>query len=844
MFQKQYDANFVDSGSVLQVLRQHTALESSILNFDVEANILAEVDEDAYREAVLCDADRILHKCLLPMAFPWSENHSYSDVIKSFPRDIDEMPDILGMEDCSHVPFENGLFGYGKFEVGKSMKSLASTENQQCRRAATRRTEDAGVIELTIIDAPENTDPTLSDFATPMNEGQKKAAGESDGRLDSQPRRSTRKRKSSSFECVETEEVNPQSLSAYFSRYLETKKAKTDFALSSVQKQFVSVRFGSVSSRNSILDADIHPWTGSTSTPSLANANSPNETAPILVKAKLPLEVQGGRFLILPLAEENAKRLGSYDARYGMPPMIDVNQKHGNRAKRVYSGRTRLTWTKAHFGGNASGESSSSRQRVTYSTILTSDRVDISLFKRPREVTLAVRVNGARLVQKRKDSTFSKAVVDRPLGDNDETVAVASGLSSKTISDAVTEACCPVSACTSEGLQPVVIQRDRPDDAGPMRGDPICFLRMDTLIDSLLRARKAETVSTKRATKSDIALHEAGANFDAEILTSSALDFIRPQIECLPTVDGLLRVICTRAGNLQSRWVPSVLELDHNVTKSPACSVCFDADAAEPIEVCTICGIMVHLSCCLSKGTHVKDETQWACSMCSSSQGGDIPLHLSSNLRKRKSKTPLRFRDTEELEAVASNPVKPKASSLQCQLCPHSGGAMSPSTRREGFVHEVCRIWTGVEPHPQYEKHREKNPLPSLLLPVCALCGRLPTESTSKELIRCVASGCMVQFHPMCALLASKIATSEAMENELPSDQLERINVLDSQLCKHYTLTIMKCTVKETEEPITKVLPVAFCGFHNPGRETSLFGCYPCGGILGENMRIPEMKIH
>lgn len=826
------------------MLRQQTALESSVLNFDEEANILAKLDEDAYREAVLCDADRILHRYLLPMAFPWSEHHSYSDVIKSFPRDIDEMPDILGMEDSSYVPFENGPFGYGKFEVGKSMKSLLSPENQQGKRAATRRTEDAGVIELTIVDAHEITEPSPSDFATPTHVAQKKAAGKKSAQLESSPRRSLRKRKSSSLECVETRETKTNILSEYFESWQETKKAKTDYALSRVQKMFISVRFGGVSSRSSILDLDIQPWTGFSSANILPDADSSQKAAPLLVKVQLPLEVQGGRFVVVPIAEDNAKRLGSYDVRYGLPPTIDVTQKHGNRSKRVACGRTRLTWTKAHLGGSISGESSSSRNRLAYSTILTSERVDISLFKRPREVTLAVRVNGVRLTDKRIDSTASRAVADRPLGNDDENVAAASGMSAKTIYDAVVAACGPIPTRISKKQLPPTKQTDLSAESEPVRGEPICFLWMDKHVDGLLRARKAENKTTKRPAKSNNALNDAYASVDAETATPPASALARPQIECLPTVDGLIGVICTRAGNLQPKWVPAILEQDPYQTKSPTCSVCFAADAAESIETCITCGIRVHLSCCLSKGTRLPEGMQWACSMCCGAQGDGIPSHQPSNPRKRKSKTPFRFRDAEH--AAASTPVKQNASSLQCQLCPHSGGAMSPSIRGKGYVHEICRIWTGLETQPQCEKQDEimKTPLEhTLLRSMCALCGRLVTESKSKELVRCVASGCLVTFHPMCALLASKMETSEITHGEMPSDILERMNVLDSQQCKEYTLKMMKCHVGENENRITKVLPVAFCGFHNPARETSLFGCYPCGGILGESMRIPSLQM-
>ena len=140
-----------------------------------------------------------------------------------------------------------------------------------------------------------------------------------------------------------------------------------------------------------------------------------------------------------------------------------------------------------------------------------------------------------------------------------------------------------------------------------------------------------------------------------------------------------------------------------------------------------------------------------------------------------------------------------------------------------------------------WQSEIKKNPLLTRLRTLCSLCGNRITDAESNELIRCVASGCQVRFHPMCGLLASKIATSEATEEEMPANKLERMNILDSQLCKQYTLTMMKCTVDSKASCETKVLPVAFCGFHNPIRDTSLYGCYPCGGVVGEAMRIPSL---
>ena len=833
---KQYDANFVDSGNVLQVLRQQTAQEyAHHVSVDVEANLLAELDEDAYQEAKLCDADRILHQYLLPMAYPWSENHYYSDVIKTFPRDIDEMPDILGMEDYSHAPFENGLFGYGKFEVGKSTKAVPSSDG---RRAATRRMEDPGVIELTVINDSHDATPAASYLATPAKNVQQGAGGKKNGQDEVSPRRSSRKRKSAPLDDHERRESKPHHVLDYFQRLQESKKTKTNHAAANVQKKFVSVRFGSVSSRSSIIDSDIQPWGGSDFTNGAFGTDSSNKTGPMLVKVQLPMEVQAGRALIIPTAEENAKKLGSYDMRYGMSS-ADTVQKPSNRSRRQATGRTRLMWTKAHLGGRASNDCHSSRHRLAYSTILTSDRVDISLYRRPREVVLAVRVNGVRLTQKRSDSTTPKAVMDRPFGNDDETVAAASGLGIKAISDAVVAACGTVSATKSRKKRAAIPQQ--PDDSEPSRGEPICFLQSEELLQNLLRARKAEAAAAKRSAKTDI----PKAGTAAHIPISNIADFIHPTLECLPSADGLVRIVCTISGDMKPRWVPAILELDSDETKPAKCSVCFFADSTESVEACITCGVRVHLSCCSDKGTRRAGGSSWACASCSSTRGEDSPSQQSSNHRKRKSKTPHRFRDDDKGGSAMVDPVKQNASSLQCQLCPHSGGAMSPLLESGGYVHEVCRIWTRVEQQQHSEKLDEitRNPLLNCLRMLCALCGSRTVDVESNEIVRCAASGCQVRFHPMCSLLASKIATSEAAQSEMPSDKLERMNILDSQLCKQYTLTMMKCTVGDEEEFKTTILPVAFCGLHNPIRDTSLYGCYPCGGLIGDTMRIPSLNL-
>jgi hypothetical protein len=107
----------------------------------------------------------------------------------------------------------------------------------------------------------------------------------------------------------------------------------------------------------------------------------------------------------------------------------------------------------------------------------------------------------------------------------------------------------------------------------------------------------------------------------------------------------------------------------------------------------------------------------------------------------------------------------------------------------------------------------------------------------------------------MCALLASKASSSANDEQQAVKTRKTRLsfeqvveekklednrNFLDDKkLCNEYTLQLVQLKRKvgsalfgeddETEK--TTILPVAFCGLHNPKREDSYYGCLPGGGV-------------
>jgi hypothetical protein len=57
----------------------------------------------------------------------------------------------------------------------------------------------------------------------------------------------------------------------------------------------------------------------------------------------------------------------------------------------------------------------------------------------------------------------------------------------------------------------------------------------------------------------------------------------------------------------------------------------------------------------------------------------------------------------------------------------------------------------------------------------------------------------------------------------------------DVYLSTQATLTMMHFN----RGKISTLMPVAFCGYHNPRREPTFYGCYPAGELIGECVRIP-----
>lgn len=184
------------------------------------------------------------------------------------------------------------------------------------------------------------------------------------------------------------------------------------------------------------------------------------------------------------------------------------------------------------------------------------------------------------------------------------------------------------------------------------------------------------------------------------------------------------------------------------------------------------------------------------------------------------------------------------------------GSQISPN---QSWAHDVCRIW-GSEKIIDVKGGGLQ----------CCLCGTgtrvcYDNSTTAKSdgmfqtcepnviyqntgLTRCAAVGCQVVFHPTCALLVTHLRVTKHNLN-IPGDFKEE-KKKDIELCQEYTLSLtqirrvenVRSAINRTVQEKSYIIPVAFCGFHNPSREDSFYGCPPCADGISDFMRIPYQQ--
>lgn len=794
--------------------RKHSSSNSSGTDeerhtyLDALASTLARLDEREYKKALFRDANSILENILFPMSFPWA--HSAIPNARNLPRDIDEIPAIQTIDDAEHetCALKHSNFDLHQSQVGFVKKELLDDGEEI--PAVARRSEQPGEIELITCapsiasngngpspDTPATEDNFTVLFRDPLVQPVPRATEPATAINATSP--------SQEVDVNQTGELSYQ----VFEHVQEKKRRKLEAGMARLKTLKISVKVDSTSSRRALF-----------------NKSSQQTKSPLLLPAVLP---EGFRYV-----------------------------PRGKNASRIPHGRSQLTWMEK--------VSNRTSHRVSFKSYLTSEKIENGAQKRPREVTVGIKVNGKLLSspqitadQLTKDSLGSK----RKRADGKSLPIY----SAKIVSDAVKE--------TEAGDHKV--------------GKRLCSMDTEEFTKRILSRELTKEKSI-------------GWNKKVTVKEPNVV-YVTPRVDCVPSEDGLIHVVCTSAGALPPANLDEVLNHASLSGNPSVCTVCWRTTSVtgETVSECSDCRVLVHLKCCQSSMSY--DARKRKCASCfandasSTSPGGPkkTAASLASPASPQKTATPSSspgspkktgtgpFSAERNSRRSSRTPTKSKdggspmsgVQPLSCALCPHSGGVMS-MVKRGGktlWVHDVCRIWCDQSTKMPNGSRSSNGKGRGLYARICAVCGSTDSDDHS-GIAKCAAAGCSVYFHPMCALYVSKCEeignTNLSQErasntNDSPKEAptpgtdssttvdgtaRERIIEDDTRLCKQYSFRFAKCAIPESHAVRNpsislSVLPVCFCGIHNPDRDRSLYGLYPGGTKMvdEEVMRVPSQKV-
>jgi hypothetical protein len=835
----------------------------------LEVSVLSRLDGSTYDKLLFYDSIHLFSSFVFPIAFPWHDPKT--DLEMPMPFDIEDLPAVLqatGDGEASSVLFttqrvgkkgkgvnpwhryQEGLasLGFGRYETGRSRRPRASKVRASALRVgnvhcAARRGDQPGVIDFAVkLMVP----PREIDLYDEQCNGQVQAQ---EGLSCLAPHKSTQRtqeqlRLADFFESVSTlpwtcpwESPNPSLIDGSV-RPRKRFQSIEDYVMRgiSVKRYKLSVRVEGVSSRSTLFPQPADSTDGLQSN--------------MIATALLPPSVSSGKPIPSSSQSEiKAASLCSYDVQH---PFMQ-----GNKKAKSHTGRGRLVWSERCIGAQGG---------VAYRSTLSCQPIESSQgHKRPRQVRVGVCVDGALLQTSGNDKEFCRKKV-RQIHPTLEGEAI-------NVPD-WSNATCTIDR--KSYLSALLKNPKRNPDAVILgvtnEGEKLVKYSPPNLISLPCNEGTFRVVCLKPGTLPGINIHQ--------MITNST--------NRLRKKDGLSSSVCSVC------WTGSIVE-----EKTDYCSAVFD---------CVDCALPAHLECCFDSGVFLDEPHKkiWRCAVCtdyyaveksgctenlghllqseSKETDGTVRSPAKENKPRRRSKIPDRYkadsfttivsnrgrrsspRNAHSFEASVSQKITQQGSSERagyvrpshkCSLCPHLGGAMSKfnalKSDKKYWTHEICRIWcrsTGLfSPVFQVET-------------VCAICGlgnlgKFRSNDSVVSLMKCAAKGCHIFFHPMCATLVSRVPfTPESSLDQISSPRqgkksLRAFNsTIDAELAAQYTFHYISATDSEDQkrslqhEELGGMIPVAFCGWHNPRRELSFFGCPPITNVpIPSNCMLNWIKI-
>eukprot|EP00977_Amphora_coffeiformis_P002325 scaffold437_cov159-Amphora_coffeaeformis.AAC.4 len=538
---------------------------------DVAADQLARIDDRSYRRDQTKDAESVLSELVLPMSFPWTHRVIPHQVTS---RDIDDLEGIVTCQE--EVP--------GQDRLGALLETTTWTLPQHQTVAARRSSQDPGIINFFRFRTPQ-----FMDLSTEQS--------------------------SVGLPGAKSDEEGIYGDSGFLDEINHRKRRRIDIMESNAERFTVSIRFGGSSSRSSLRPTDA----------SLGE--------PLMLLAKLPNEVAGGRKLDASLAAKEAYSLGSYDHRHGLPRL--------DCTKRVRAGRTRTIWSSKLIAS----------QRPGHRSLLTGCVLENGQHRRPSDVKVFLRFNGCLV-------TLEKGQMKRA-GQEEDNEWAGSGYGDHIVDKAL---------ATAE-------EHEMPDTS---RENLQCSLAIDKYLESFEKQTSTSLQFVRR-------LNEP---YSVRVVKKDSMwvNIRPPRLWSHPCEDGVFEVICSEPGELKGiqytqdpgRGVPSknypwatAILLDSVAKQHQACCICWSDSGDESdkdLMICSQCQVQVHPKCYLGRSVL---DAGWCCDSCVDYQQRAHLLPASL--------TPLNVRWARK-----------------CGLCDQFGSAVVLH-KPIGWVHVYCRVWLQAE---------------------------------------------------------------------------------------------------------------------------------------------------